>query len=79
MLNCEWDYYLKWGISMKHATFRAIHSKSIRLRIALAVFGLLIVLGSALLLTSLYRDQPHKKLHLTPPATLFVPPQEPLQ
>jgi hypothetical protein len=46
-----------------------------RVRRILAVIGLLLILGSILVLVSLHRTPEREQLRYDPPATLFAPPE----
>jgi hypothetical protein len=48
---------------------------SVRIRLTLAIVGVVFVILSTLLIISLNRRQPHDQLRYSPPATLFVPPE----
>jgi hypothetical protein len=46
-----------------------------RVRRTLAFIGMLIILGSILILVSVQRAPQHEQLRYDPPATLFAPPE----
>lgn len=48
---------------------------SVRIRLTLAIAGIVFVILSTLLLVSLNRRQPHDQLRFSPSATLFAPPE----
>jgi hypothetical protein len=48
---------------------------SVRIRLTLAIVGVVFVMLSTLLIISLNRRQPHDQLRYSPPATLFAPPE----
>jgi hypothetical protein len=61
--------------ALKPSNVRVGRKFTLRIRLILAIAGIVLVLLSTLLLISLNRDLPHDQLRYSPPATLFAPPE----